>query len=59
MKVVKPIAPMKAKKITPHTHPFLKLGKAPAKRDRRNFKLAALLKPKVLPTPPQWDFESV
>ncbi len=40
-----------------HTHGFFKLGKAPAKKDRRNFKMAALLKviPKV---PSEWDFDT-
>lgn len=47
------------KKITPRNHPFLKLGKAPPKRDRRNFKLAAVLKPKKIlpPVPAKWDFD--
>jgi hypothetical protein len=49
---------MKKRKITPHTHPFLKLGKAPARRDRRNFKLTAVLKPMALPSvPAKWDFD--
>ncbi len=40
-----------------HAHGFYKLGKAPAKRDERNFKMAALLKiiPKV---PKEWDFDT-
>ena len=37
-------------------HSFFKLGKAPTKKDARNFKLAALLK--VLPpVPPSWDYD--
>lgn len=40
-----------------HTHGFFKLGKAPAKKDRRNFKMAALLK--VIPTVPrEWDYDT-
>jgi hypothetical protein len=40
-----------------HAHGFFKLGKAPAKKDERNFKMAALLKviPKV---PKEWDFDT-
>jgi hypothetical protein len=38
-------------------HPFFKLGKNPAKRDKRNIKLAAILK-KIPAVPPQWDFDS-
>jgi len=38
-------------------HPFFKLGKAPAKRDKRNILFSAVLK--VLPeVPSQWDFDS-
>jgi len=37
-------------------HPFFKLGKNPAKRDKRNIKLAAILK-KIPAVPPQWDFD--
>lgn len=33
-------------------HPFLKLGKAPAKRDKRNIKLAAVLYKAPPPVPP-------
>jgi len=39
-----------------HTHKWLKLGKAPAKADPRNFKLAALLKAPP-PAPAQFDFD--
>jgi hypothetical protein len=38
-------------------HPFFKLGKNPAKRDKRNIKFAAILK-KVPAVPAQWDFDS-
>ena len=38
------------------THSFFKLGKAPTRKDKRNFKLAALLK--VLPPAPEsWDYD--
>jgi hypothetical protein len=37
-------------------HPFLKLGKAPVKRDKRNIRLAALLK-KLPAVPALWDFD--
>ena len=37
-------------------HPVFQLGKAPAKTDARNFKLAALLKVPP-PVPPQFDFD--
>ncbi len=39
-----------------HTHGFYKLGKTPARKDDRNFRLSALLKtiPKV---PREWDFD--
>jgi hypothetical protein len=39
-----------------HAHDFFKLGKAPAKKDKRNFKMATLWK--ALPTiPKEWDFD--
>ncbi len=38
------------------SHKFFKLGKRPAKADKRNFKFAALLKVSP-PTPPQFDFD--
>lgn len=38
------------------THKLFKLGKAPAKRDKRNFKLAALLT-KLPPIPAVYDFD--
>ena len=40
-----------------HAHSFFKLGKAPAKKDKRNLRLAALLKviPKI---PREWDFDT-
>lgn len=38
-------------------HPFYKLGKDPAKRDKRNIKFAAMLK-KMPSVPSQWDFDS-
>jgi hypothetical protein len=48
---------MKIKKSKIKAHPYFKLGKAPAKRDVRNIKFAAVLK--ALPTvPDQWDFDS-
>ena len=39
-----------------HRHPTFKLGKAPAKRDRRTLKFAALLKGRVA-LPKQYDFD--
>lgn len=39
-----------------HTHTVFKLGKAPAKRDKRNLKLAALLTT-LPPIPPVYDFD--
>jgi hypothetical protein len=39
-----------------HLHSFFKLGKAPVKKDKRNFKLAAFLK-KLPPVPKEWDFD--
>lgn len=39
-----------------HHHAFFKLGKAPAKEDKRNFKFAALLKA-APPTPLEYDFD--
>jgi hypothetical protein len=39
------------------THGFFKLGKAPAKKDKRNFKMAALLK-KIPKVPREWDFDT-
>jgi len=38
-------------------HPFFKLGKAPAKRDKRNIKLAAVLYKVPPPVPARWDFD--
>jgi hypothetical protein len=38
-------------------HPFFKLGKNPAKRDKRNIKFAAILK-KLPAVPLRWDFDS-
>ncbi len=39
-----------------HTHEFYKLGKAPVKKDERNFKMASLLK--VIPAVPrEWDYD--
>lgn len=43
-----------AKGISSHT--IFRLGKAPAKRDQRTFKFAALLKARV-PAPPEYDFD--
>ncbi len=39
-----------------HTHGFYKLGKAPAKRDDRTFRMAALLK-ELPAVPAEWDFD--
>ena len=39
-----------------HHSSIIKLGKAPAKRDSRNFKLAAILKAPA-PLPPEYDFD--
>jgi len=38
-------------------HKIFKLGKAPAKKDDRNLKFAALLKPKPPTLPPSYDFD--
>lgn len=39
-----------------HKHAYFKLGKAPAKKDKRNFKMAELLK--VVPSvPKEWDYD--
>jgi hypothetical protein len=38
-------------------HPLFKLGKKKPKIDKRTFKLAALLKPKVPKAPAEWDFD--
>jgi hypothetical protein len=40
-----------------HQHSFFKLGKAPAKKDDRNFRMAALLKA-LPPVPQEWDFDT-
>jgi hypothetical protein len=40
-----------------HRHGFFKLGKAPAKKDKRNFKMASLLK-KIPKVPREWDFDT-
>lgn len=39
-----------------HAHPLFKLGKAPVRKDKRNFQFAALLKAPP-PTPAQFDFD--
>ena len=40
-------------------HPFLRIGKAPAKRDRRNIQLGYLLRMEdVRKSPVQWDFDA-
>jgi hypothetical protein len=39
-----------------HAHTFFKLGKAPTRKDKRNFKLAALLKA-LPPIPATWDYD--
>jgi hypothetical protein len=38
------------------SHPFFKLGKAPAKRDKRNLQLSVVIK-KLPAVPLQWDFD--
>jgi hypothetical protein len=41
------------------SHPFLRTGKAPAKRDQRNIQLGYLMKTKARPKlPAQWDFDA-
>lgn len=40
-----------------HSHKVFKLGKAAAKRDKRNFKFAAVLKAPPVPPPPSYDFD--
>src|SRR6476646_5928591 len=40
-----------------HTHPQLKLGKAPARNDPRNLKMAMLLAPQP-PPPANYDFDA-
>ena len=47
---------MQVKKGYLKVHPFFKLGKAPAKRDKRNIMLAAVLK-KLPAVPKTWDFD--
>jgi hypothetical protein len=47
---------MRIRKSKIYIHPFFKLGKAPAKRDKRNIRFAAVLK-KLPPVPAQWDFD--
>src|SRR5881397_2060435 len=39
-----------------HSHKIFKLGKAPAKRDRRNLLFSAVLK-RPPPAPPAYDFD--
>jgi hypothetical protein len=48
---------MPQQKIHLKVHPFYKLGKSPAKRDKRNIKFSAMLK-KMPAVPPQWDFDN-
>jgi hypothetical protein len=47
---------MQARKSFLKVHPFLKTGKTPPKRDKRNIKLATVLK-KPPAVPAQWDFD--
>src|SRR5690242_14337503 len=39
-----------------HKHPTFKLGKAPARRDKRTLKFAAILKAQIA-VPPKYDFD--
>lgn len=41
-----------------HAHPVFKLGKAPAKKDKRNLLFAAVLRPKVPALPASYDFDT-
>jgi hypothetical protein len=51
--------PMPSKHAHFASHPFLRIGKAPAKRDRRNIQLGYLLKVETQPRlPKQWDFDA-
>jgi len=47
---------MQAEKSYVQDHPFFKTGKTPAKRDKRNIQLAAVIK-KPPTVPAEWDFD--